>query len=258
MDVIIIEDEKPATDKLERMLNEINADIRIIAKLQNVKDAIIFFQNLNIKPALILADIQLQDGTCFDIFESCNLNIPVIFITAYDQYALKAFEYYGMDYLLKPLIFESLQKSINKFNKLQSSNTALDFNNYKELADEIAKPATDMRSRFLIKLGDHLKYVQALDIALFYADGREVYLINFSDARYIIDYSLDTLETLLNKQQFLRVNRTFILNIKSIADVVIYSGSRLKVNTTTKIDHEIIVSRSKVGEFKNWFDGLYQ
>lgn len=256
MDIIIIEDEAPALEKLKLLLSQCTLDFRILATIQNVADGKIIFQNLNIQPQLIFADIQLPDGNCFDIFNELQSSIPVVFITAYDNYMLKAFENYGLDYLLKPYTLADLQRCCTKIKNLET--VVQNWNSQKLVAAAkiIASNSNHYRSRFLIKCGDHLKAIPTPEIALFYAEGRDVYLVTSNVNKYIIDFSLETLEEELNPMQFFRINRTFIVNIEYIADVILYSSSRLQLKIKNFQEAEIIVSRSRVNEFKNWFDGI--
>jgi DNA-binding LytR/AlgR family response regulator len=180
---------------------------------------------------------------------------PVIFITAFNEFALEAFKVNSIDYLLKPITFTDLTSSLKKLENLREQ---LQWSNEKTalLQETFATPKSkDFKTRFMVKLGDHIRSITADQICLFYAEGRDVYLVTNQNRKFIIDYTLETLEDLLEPKIFFRLNRTYILNINSIKDVIVYSNSRLKITLTQEFDKEIIVSREKVGDFKAWFDG---
>ena len=259
MNIVIVEDEIPAAEKLERYLFRYDPDIRVLAKLQSVSESVAWFkENLN-QVDLIFMDIQLIDGQSFAIFEQVEITKPIIFTTAYDEYALKAFEVNSIAYLLKPITFPDLSSAIDRLNLLQSTSTDT------KIEDPIAIGFKDLlagitnqqkyKSRFMIKIGEHIRSVTVDKILFFYAEGRNAYITTDQGRRLIIDYKLEDLETILDPKLFFRVNRTFIININAIVDVLVYSNSRLKIITEVKAEKEIIVSREKVGTFKQWFDG---
>ena len=254
MKILIVEDEIPATEKLVRYLNRYDENIEIIDGLTSVKSAVHWLRNNPDEADLILMDIQLNDGKSFSIFEQIEVNTPIIFTTAFDEYAIKAFEVNSLAYLLKPIAYDDLCLALDKYkkiNKVQSSNEPMHMSEVlKTLAGGKA-----YKTRFMVKIGDHIRSVATDQIVLFYADGRNAYIVNKDDRHLIIDYKMEELEDVLDPKQFFRANRTFIVSINGIKDVVVYSNSRLKIIPTAKIDKEIIVSREKVGGFKQWFDG---
>ena len=259
MNVVIVEDEIPAAEKLERYLLRYDQDIRVLAKLQSVSDSVAWFKEKQNQVDLIFMDIQLIDGQSFAIFEQVEITKPIIFTTAYDEYALKAFEVNSIAYLLKPITFPDLSSAIDKLNLLQGASTAGKFDDqigigFKELLAGITKQQ-QYKSRFMIKIGEHIRSVTTDKILFFYAEGRNAYITTDQGRRLIIDYKLEDLENILDPKLFFRVNRTFIININAINDVLVYSNSRLKIITEVKPEKEIIVSREKVGAFKQWFDG---
>lgn len=259
MNVVIVEDEIPAAEKLERYLLRYNQDIRVLAKLQSVSDSVAWFKENQNQVDLIFMDIQLIDGQSFAIFEQVEITKPIIFTTAYDEYALKAFEVNSIAYLLKPITFPDLSLAIDKLNLLQGASATNKFNDpiaigFKELLAGITTQQK-YKSRFMIKIGEHIRSVTTDKILFFYAEGRNAYITTDQGRRLIIDYKLEELESILDPKLFFRVNRTFIININAINDVLVYSNSRLKVITEIKPEKEIIVSREKVGAFKQWFDG---
>ena len=255
MKVIIIEDEKPAVEKLERLLLECDPENYVVAKAGSIKKSIEIFNENDGDYDLVFMDIQLTDGKSFEIFEHVSINKPVIFLTAYDQYAIEAFKVNGIDYLLKPLTLEALTTSLDKFERLKEQLKPQS-DDLVSLAKTLSKySAQSYKSRFMVKLGEHIRSVETTDVSLFYAEGRTAFLITKNRDKYVVDFKLESLEGLLDPARFFRVNRTFILNISSIKDVLVYSNSRLKITPVIDFDKEIIVSREKVGAFKDWFGG---
>lgn len=255
MKVIIVEDEIPAAEKLERYLLKYDPSINILATLQSIQSTVQWLKENQDKVDVIFMDIQLTDGVSFQIFQEVDVRKPVIFTTAYNEFALDAFKVSSIDYLLKPITFTDLTASLKKLallreqlpwktegpESLQTKYAALKTRSYK--------------SRFMVKLGEHIRSITTDQISLFYADGRDVYLVTNQTRKFIVDYTLESLEEILDPEMFFRLNRTFILNINAIKDVLIYSNSRLKIILSQEFDKEIIVSREKVADFKEWFDG---
>lgn len=255
MKVLIIEDEVPAAEKLERYLLKYDPTTTVAGTISRVADAVLWLKDNQDDVDLIFMDIQLIDGLSFQIFQQVQVRKPVIFITAFNEFALDAFKVNSIDYLLKPITFTDLSNSLKK---LESLREQLQWNDTKtkQLSDVFSSNKTkDYKTRFMVKLGDHIRSITTDQISLFYAEGRDVYLVTTQNRKFIVDYTLETLEDLLNPTVFYRVNRTFILNIHAIKDVMMYSNSRLKISLTQEFDKEIIVSREKVNPFKEWFDG---
>ena len=256
MKVVIIEDEKPAADKLVKMLKEYDPDTEIMAVIGSVEQSIKWIRETPVDPDLYFLDIQLSDGSSFDIYESIEINKPVIFVTAFNEYALRAFKVNSIDYLLKPLNYEDLYKSMEKIKSLRENLPA---NKEKLQYDELSRVLLQMnktyKTRFLVKVGDHLKSVQAENSMVFYAEGRTVFLITNKQNKYIIDFTLEDLIKSLDPVMFFRPNRTFIVNISAIRDVLVYSNSRLLIELNQPFDKEIIVSRDRVAQLKTWFEG---
>lgn len=252
MKVLIIEDEAPAAEKLERYLGRLNQSVEVLDKLTTVKESISWLSHQQDEVDLIFMDIQLLDGKSFEIFEDVEIHKPIIFITAFDEYALDAFKVNSIDYLLKPITFQDLEKSIEKLNKLKDNLSQKPAVNIYEALAQLQQKT--YKNRFMVKLGEHIKSIAISDISLFYAEGRDAYLVTREKRKFIIDYKLEELEGLLDPKLFFRVNRTFILHIESIKDVVIFSNSRLKIFPQIDLDKEIIVSREKVSQFKEWFN----
>lgn len=255
--VLIVEDESPAAEKLERYLHRYNEAIEVKGKVESVEEAVQWLEVHQATIDLIFMDIQLKDGVSLDIFKEVKVEKPVIFITAYNEYALDAFKMNGIDYLLKPITFTDLSASLQKAEALGAQLRWSD-----ERTESISKtldPAVGKtyKNRFMVKLGDHIKSVTSDQISLFFADGRDVYLITDQMRKFIIDYTLESLDEILDPKIFYRVNRSYIVNISAIQDVVVFSNSRLKISPHVKWEPQIIVSREKVGAFKEWFDGAH-
>jgi two-component system, LytTR family, response regulator len=256
MNVLIIEDEIPAAEKLERYLHKYNEAITVVHKLTGVADSVAWLQQHQNDIELIFMDIQLTDGKSFEIFEQVTIDKPIIFTTAFDEYAIEAFKVNSIDYLLKPITFDDLSQAMTKLEGFKKN-----LNANKEQSFDLKNALTLLqqktyKTRFMVKLGEHIRSLVVTDIAFFYAEGRDVYLVTNEKRKFIIDYKLEELDDLLDPTLFYRVNRSFIMNINAIKDVVVYSSSRLKITPTLEFDKEIIVSREKVAPFKEWFNGL--
>jgi DNA-binding LytR/AlgR family response regulator len=253
MKTIIIEDEKPAARLLQRKLEKLN--VRVEVMLHSVQEAIEWFSK-NEHPDLIFLDIQLSDGLSFELFEKVEINSAVIFTTAYDEYALRAFKLNSIDYLLKPIDEDELAISISKFKshflKLNEAIFAsqMDFEKIKQMFQN----SFDQKSkkRFTVKIGQHLKVISTDEIECFFSENKGTYIHTFDNRNYLIDATLEILEQELEAKDFFRISRKFIISIKSIKEILIYSNSRLRVILPTYKDEEVIVSREKVANFKNW------
>lgn len=247
MNVVIIEDEKPSARLLERKLNAIGVEVNM--KLHSVEDAIEWFIN-NPEPDLIFLDIQLSDGLSFEIFETVKIVAPVIFTTAYDEYAIQAFKLNSIDYLLKPIDKNELSFAVNKFkSNFQNQNKEFNLSEIKNLISNTSKV---YKKRFTVNIGSSIKIFNIDDITCFYSQNKTSYLLIKSGRSYILDSSLDKIYDTLDPEAFFKVNRKYILNINDIKDIISYSNSRLKVNLNTPTEDDIIVARDRVKDFKNW------
>lgn len=255
LNVLIVEDETPAVEKLQRYLNRYSPDIRVAQVCDSVATTVSWLQEHATEIDLVFMDIQLKDGISFSIFRQVSVQKPVIFITAYNEFALEAFNVNSIAYLLKPVTFDDLKASLDKFVTFRSQFMLSGEREEKVKALAGDSAPRSFKNRFLVKVGDHIRSVTADQVVFFFADGRDVYLVTNQSRKFIIDFTLEALEEVLDPAQFFRANRTYILNIAFIHDVVMYSNSRLKVSTQPAWDKEIIVSREKVSEFKDWFDG---
>jgi DNA-binding LytR/AlgR family response regulator len=253
MKTLIIEDEQAPAKHLKKLLQEIDSEISIEGVIESISEAIEWFANQT-EPDLIFMDIQLADGLCFEIFNEISIETPIIFITAFDSYTLEAFKLNSIDYLLKPIGKEELQRSLLKFKKLQTKKQ-YDLP-VTELISKLIINQNLYKSRFLIKTLRGFTVIHAVDIAFFHIENQFVYLHLFENKQFTIDYSLDTLETLLDPNEFFRINRQCILNILSIRNIQNYFNNRLilEVFPSASSNIELIVSREKVSAFKKWIE----
>lgn len=250
MKVLIIEDEKPAVDRLRRLLSEADNKIEIMQVLESVESSVNWLSN-NPPPDLIFMDIQLDDGTCFEIFEAVRIEVPVIFVTAYNEYAIRAFKVNSIDYLLKPTDLPSLKTALNKYRKLYRG-TIEGHDKIMSIYEQLVK---NYKTRFFIKTGTHFKSIQATDIECFFISERSVFLRTLAGRSYDLDYSLDQIEKLVDPGMFFRINRNHLVNIHAVTDILIYSTSRLRLRLKNDQENEaLIVSREKVNEFRKWMD----
>jgi len=242
MKIVIIEDEKPAARLLKRKVENLNCEV--IAVLSSVTESIEWFLS-NEHPDLVLVDIQLSDGLSFEIFEQVEIKSSVIFTTAYDEYALKAFKLNSIDYLLKPIDESELKASIEKFLSLQNKPV---FN--QQSLNNVNN--SNFKKRFVVKTGNIIKIIDVNDIECFYSAFKSSFLTTIENRSFSLDDSLETIEKEVNTDNFFRVNRQFIINLKAIKEISIYSNSRLKISLNNYKEEEIIVSREKVQAFKEW------
>lgn len=251
MKVLIIEDEKPAARRLNRMLGK--QQVEVSTMLHSVTEAKDWFLK-NEHPDLIFLDIQLSDGISFEIFEEIEIKSAVIFTTAYDQYALEAFKLNSVDYLLKPIDEDDLYSAIEKFNyfKPQQETSVVSFDDVKRLL--LKGNNESYKSRFTIKVGQHLKIIETDDIECFYSKDKATYIYTNSGRSYLLENTLEQLEEQLNPKQFFRISRKFFIHIKAIKDIVSYSNTRLKIQLHKFQEDELIVSRERVKRFKDWLD----
>lgn len=249
MNIIIIEDEKPAARLLQRKLEKLGLEVKTL--LHSVEESTEWFSK-NEHPDLILLDIQLSDGLSFEIFEKVDIKSAVIFTTAYDEYALRAFKLNSVDYLLKPIDEDDLEVAITKFkNRLPKQELfQLDFNQIREM---FSNPFDKMyKKRFTIKIGQHLKVISTDEIECFFSENKGTYIHTFDNRNYLIETTLEVLERELDAKDFFRISRKFIISLKAIKEIVVYNNSRLKLILPSYKEEEVIVSREKVADFKSW------
>ncbi len=250
MNVLIVEDEALAADRLENMLKEITPDITVLAKLGSVKESVKWLM-LNTAD-LIFLDIQLSDGLSFSIFEHLSIQTPIIFTTAYDQYAIKAFQLNSVSYLLKPIRKNDLAESLQKYKSLKAA-FSIDFDS---LLSAIQGNKPEYRKRFLIQIADKFRKVDVEQIAYFYALDKGVFLATYEGHSYPVDVSLENLVNTLDPTQFFRINRRYIVSMKSIANMYAWSRSRIKLVLKPVAGDEMdtIVSIDRAADFKKWMN----
>lgn len=253
MNIAIIEDEKPAAAMLEMLIRQIDPTTHVLATIPSVAKSIDWLRVNEKDIDILFMDIQLTDGLCFEIFKEIQISKPIVFTTAYDEYAIEAFKVNSIDYLLKPIKVEDLTRSINKLNNLKGIQQPIDIQTYQGLINLLTQKQQSYPSRLMIKIGEHIKSIKVDEIAFFFAEGRTAFVVTNEKKKYIVDYTLEELTTMLDPKIFFRCNRTYIVNINAIIDVVVYSSTRLKVRLAKEFDDEIIVSRERVTQFKGWF-----
>ena len=253
MTIIIIEDEKPAARLLQRKLEKLNLTVGVM--LHSVEESLDWFSK-NEHPDLIFLDIQLSDGLSFEIFEKVKIKSAVIFTTAYDEYALRAFKLNSIDYLLKPIDEDDLEIAVTKFKsllpkqELQPQSLGIDFEQIKKM---LTNPfEKNYKKRFTVKIGQHLKVISMNEIECFFSENKGTYIHTFDNRNYLIECTLELLEQELDPADFYRISRKFIIPLRAIKEIVLYSNSRLKVILPSFKEEDVIVSREKVSDFKTW------
>lgn len=248
MRILIIEDEEPAAKRLHKMLKEIEPDIHVLDQIVSVSSAIKWFKT-NESPDLVISDIQLSDGLSFEIFKSFDLTCPIIFTTAYDQYAIEAFKVNSIDYLLKPIKKEELEKAVLKYKKLAKASPVIDIN---KLIQSINPAGTEYKKRFVVRYGEHIKTIDIEEVVYFYTEDKVTFLCTKDSRRFVIDYNLDSLDSTLDPKSFFRINRQYIISIHSIAEMFAYTKSRVLIKLNPPAKHETIVSTERSADFKHW------
>lgn len=250
MKILIIEDEKPAARLLKRRVEKLGYQIHEM--LHSVEESVAWLK-ANPHPDLIFLDIQLSDGLSFDIFNQVKLSSSIIFTTAYDEYVLKAFKLNSVDYLLKPVDEEELKFAIDKFEKqFQQASSSFNLNELKSLFS--SQQTENYKERFSIKIGTSIKIIEIENIECFFSENKATYIHTKDNRNYVIDFSLEKIEDQLDPKKFFRINRGQIIHIDSIKEITMYSNSRLKIVLNTYNELDLIVSREKVTDFKNWLE----
>jgi len=255
MQILVIEDERLAANKLKKTITEIDASFHIAGITDSIVSSVEWLKN-NPQPDLIFMDIELADGQSFEIFNCIDVKSPVIFTTSYDEYAIKAFRVNSVDYLLKPVKKEALAASFLKYNRLKLAygTNAMQVLDFKSLIIELQeqnKPR-EYRQRFLVKQGQRLVSIEADEFAFFYTDGKVVFFQTKAKAKFIVDYAIDELQEFIDPMKFFRINRQFLIAIHSVANIHSYFNGRLKLELRPSIDKEVIISRERVNDFKEW------
>lgn len=253
MKALLIEDEHLTAQRIRTLLLKIDPSIVVLEVLDSVKSAVQWF-NKHVAPDLVFMDIQLADGLSFDIFEQVAIDYPIIFITAYQEYAIKAFKVNSVDYLLKPISEEDLRSAIHKYQQHFSQRESLPKIDQQMLASIKQMIHKSYKTRFMIRVGDRVKSVEVEEILYFYSLDKGTYLFTSDKRNYVIDYTLDSLVDLLDPARFQRINRRYIITHGSISEIFTLSGSKLKVNLLHNEDDQIYISRERVASFKAWLD----
>jgi two-component system, LytTR family, response regulator LytT len=248
MNILLIEDEDPAAKRLQKMLKEIEPGANVSDNIVSISSAIKWFAQ-NPLPDLIISDIQLSDGLSFEIFKAVEILCPVIFTTAYDQYAIEAFKVNSIDYLLKPIKKEELVTAIEKYKKIKPAAASIDIN---QLLKTFSNPAANYKQRFVVRYGEHIKTINIEEVAFFYTEDKVNFLTTKEGRRFAIDFNLDALEAMLDPKTYFRINRQYIISIQSIAEMFAYSKSRVLIKLNPPAKHETIVSTERSAEFKLW------
>lgn len=255
MKIVIIEDEAFAADSLESMILELRPKTDVLEKLESIEEAVEWF-SMNQHPDLVFCDIHLSDGNSFEIFRQTEVKCPVIFTTAYNEYAIEAFKVNSVDYLLKPIGKEELAKAIRKYEELKQTNLPLEIQNLQNLLHDAAKgrSQTEKKSRFMVKSGQSIKTISSEKVAYFLAEDGVVLLVTFEGNRFVVSYTLDQLEEMLDPKTFFRTNRQLIANIRSVKEVSPYFKGRLHLVLNPSLAGDQIISSSKASAFKDWLD----
>jgi DNA-binding LytR/AlgR family response regulator len=253
MNILIIEDEQATARHTRKMLEEIDREVNIQGILDSIELAVKWFRS-HAEPDLVLLDIHLADGLSFEIFKEVEITCPVIFATAYDQYAIQAFRVNSIDYLLKPISKEALLAALKKYRKVNHviNPPAID---YHKLAEMLSKTGTDMLKRIMVRYGEVIKAIEIKDVAYFYTEGKIVFLRSFDNKNYPVDFSLDDLENKLDITRWFRINRQFIISFDAIEKMTAYSKSRIKIALRPNCETESISSTERSGDFKLWLAG---
>jgi len=249
MKVLLIEDEIPAAKRLANLITELEPEWEILDSIDEIEQAIKLLNN-HPQPDLIFMDIQLADGFSFEIFKAVEVKAPVIFVTAFDQYAVNAFRVNGLDYILKPVALDVLKESIDRF-KSMNSQTGINIEALKHL---FKQEPTHFKERFLIKSGEELNFVRTSEIAYFLSEASYSFIVTKSQNRYIVDLTLDQIEAELNPSLFFRINRKQIVCLDCIVKISNYFNNRLKLDLSPAENSETVVSRTRIKAFKEWLN----
>jgi len=248
MRVLILEDETRAVNHLKRLIQGVAPEVEVCAVFETVRDAVAYLKEDD-EPDLIFSDVQLADGISFEIFSKVSIDCPIIFTTAFDTYAIEAFNTNGIDYLLKPIEEERLKKAMEKAKNF-SSGRRLD----KLLQISTDQSSRRIKTRFMVKVGEKIRTIMVEDILAFYSFEKTTYLHTSTHRDYIIDYSLEELESMLDESRFFKINRKYIVSIEACSQIIAWSNSRLKIDIQGIDDQKIVVARERVKEFKIWLD----
>ncbi len=246
--VIIVEDETAAAVNLRSMLSTVVGEVEVVALLESVEEAVEYFRG-DVDADVVFMDIHLADGDSFRIFRSVEIDIPIIFTTAYDEYALEAFKVNSIDYLLKPFGEEELRRALDKLNRLTASERVAQRGSVEKM---VAESESEVVQTMLVRYKDKIIPVKMDDVAYFYTYAERVTLTTLSGESYPVDKTLEALSQQLSEDKFFRANRQFIISRKAVKDIAVWFGSRLALNLTVETPERIIISKARVPEFKQW------
>jgi two-component system response regulator LytT len=250
MKAVIVEDEEFASKRLAKLVGELAPEIDVVTSLNSVESGVEWFKK-NDRPDLIFLDIQLNDGYGFDILDDISDHPPVIFTTAYNEFAIRGFKYNGVDYLLKPIVKTDLKTALEKFKKNVTRNGHTSTDNLEHLKQLFHK---EYKHRFMVKVGNQFRSFNVEDIAYFKSNEGLICLQTHSGQSYPIEYTIDQLENILNPIHFFRINRKFMVSVKAVVEIHSYFNSRLLLKLLPKEEEQIIVSRERTTNFKRWLD----
>jgi DNA-binding LytR/AlgR family response regulator len=253
MNILIIEDEQATARHTKKMLEEIDPDVNVLGIVDSIESAVRWFRSHS-EPDLLLLDIHLADGLSFEIFKEVEITCPVIFATAYDQYAIQAFRVNSVDYLLKPISKEALIEGLKKFKMVKQPNNSPTID-YLKLAELLSKSTTELLKRIMIRYGETIKAIDIKDVAYFHSEEKIVFLHTFDNKNYPVDFSLEELQSKLDTTRWFRINRQFIISFDSIEKMTAYSKSRIKIMLRPPCETESISSTERSGDFKLWLAG---
>jgi two-component system response regulator LytT len=250
INTLIIEDEEPAALRLKKLLTSIDPDIVILGTVDTIESAVKWLKS-HPSPDLIMLDIQLGDGLSFNIFRQVEADSHVIFTTAYDEFAIKAFELNSIDYLLKPIDATKLSLSLQKFRKFHTHRQNSDIT---KLLETLEGRTDKFKKRFVVSIANRIKVVEARDVAFFYSKEKNTFLCTFDGRQYPLEYSLDHLEEMVNPESYFRANRQYLVNFSSIIKIDILSKSRIRIETSPPAGEEIMISSARTADFRIWLD----
>lgn len=250
MNILVIEDEQLAADKMIEYVKKLHPEAQISGPIKSIKEGLAWFSDHSV-PDAIISDIMLTDGLSFEIFKEKDVTCPVIFTTAYDQYAIRAFDVNSVDYLLKPVSLEKLQESLQKISFEKPAETKLDFD---KLAEFLQSNAKTYKTRFLVKVGQKIKAIPTTKIAYFFTQDKLSFVVSHQKDKFPVDHTLEEIDAMLNPNDFFRINRKFIVHIDAVKEIHPYFKGRLKLELTPEIGEDIVISSDKTPSFKAWLD----
>ncbi|MCB0630882.1 MAG: response regulator transcription factor [Lewinella sp.] len=248
MKVWIVEDEPAAARRLNKLLQETEPGIQILAQLDSI-ESIVDYLETHTLPDLIFMDIHLADGPCFELFRHVDIRKPIIFTTAYDQYAIEAFKVNAIDYLLKPIKVEFLRRALDKYREFTPSGTI----DYRSLAKALQQDQAT--HRFLVRIGQRIRLVDVQDAAYFFTENKVTFVVTWDGSRLPLDVTMEKLEEILDERHFFRINRQYLIHFRSIKEMYAYSKSRVKLDLSPASPADIIVSTERSPHFKRWLVG---